>query len=175
MFALVTEYTPEQDDSLWVILQILHWWSVLDMLNVTWFHHVMNMPLTLLLKYKRYMEISIDIDFWDDGEKMCCFQLISVVTKTLSWYHRSCSAIAVRGQLQNINNSFITFPILIALLLMLSRVSVCVTVMSHCQVKGISAIYYVCYTENMYIDITSLTEFSKLTTVTPFKDIYKVW
>ena len=79
----------------------------------------------------------------------------------------------MRGQLQNIKNLF-AFPISIALLLMLSRVSVCVTVMSHCQVKGISAIYYVCYTENMYIDITSLTEFSKLTAVTPFKDIYKV-
>jgi len=46
-------------------------------------------------------------------------------------------------------------------------------IMTYCQVRGISAVYYTCYTENMYIDTMSLTEFSKLTTVTPFKDIYK--
>ena len=68
--------------------------------------------IELLLKYKRYMEIASDIDFWDHGEEMCCFLLISVVTETrladttgvvLPW------AIAVRGQLQNTLLSYVIF------------------------------------------------------------------
>ena len=46
--------------------------------------------------------------------------------------------------------------------------------MTYCQVKELPAVYYVCYTENMYLDIDSLMEFTKLTSTTPFKDFYEV-
>ena len=46
--------------------------------------------------------------------------------------------------------------------------------MTYCQVKQLPAVYYICYTENLYLDIDSLKEFTKLTTTTPFKDFYEV-
>ncbi|XP_067946109.1 proteasome assembly chaperone 1-like [Watersipora subatra] len=45
-------------------------------------------------------------------------------------------------------------------------------IITHCQVKAIPAVFYVCYTENIYLDIESLKEFTKLTATTPFRDFY---
>ena len=47
-------------------------------------------------------------------------------------------------------------------------------VMTYCQVHGLPAVFYTCYTESVFLDILSMKEFTEICTVTPFKDIYVV-